>query len=79
MKELLDYRIIYYANRKLNPYSYVNFDFAGNKNIQRSTEGNVFFVASGPVSWETKWQEMVIISTIETEYIAFIQTTQQIL
>ena len=54
MKELLDYKIIYYANRKLNPYNYVNFDFTGNKNIQRSTEGNVFFVASRPVSWETK-------------------------
>ena len=50
MKETLDYGITYHANRKLDFYSYVNSDFASNKNTQRSTEENVFFIAGRPVS-----------------------------
>jgi len=54
MKGTMDYGITYYANRKLDSHSYVNSDFAGDKDTQRSTEGNVLFVAGGPVSLETK-------------------------
>jgi len=33
MKEILDYKIIYYASSKLNPYEYINLDFAEDKDI----------------------------------------------
>lgn len=50
VKEILDYEITYHANRKLDLYGYINSDFSGDKNIQRSIEGNMFFVAGRPVS-----------------------------
>jgi len=33
MKEILDYKIIYYAGSKLNPHKYINLDFAEDKDI----------------------------------------------
>ena len=50
MKGILDYGIIYHANKKLDPHSYINLNFASDKDTQRSTERNMFFVTSEPVS-----------------------------
>jgi len=49
VKGILDYEITYHANRKLDLHSYINSDFPGDKNIQRSIEENVFFVTGRPV------------------------------
>ena len=58
---------------------YVDSDFAGCKNTRRSTEGNIFVVAGGPVSWETKRQDMVALSTVEAKFMAFSRATTQAL
>jgi len=63
----------------LNPVGYVDLDYAGCKDTKRSTEGNIFIVVGGPVSWESKWQEIVALSTVESEYIAFTHATTQAL
>jgi len=55
----------------------VNSDFAGCKDTRRLTEGTIFIVAGGPVSWESKRQDTVTLSTVEAEYMAFLQTTTQ--
>jgi len=34
-------------------------------------EGNIFLVAGGPVSWETKRQDTVVLSIVEAEFMAF--------
>ena len=39
----------------------------------------MFFIAGGLVFWETKQQKIITISTIEAEYMAFTQATQQVL
>ena len=54
-------------------------DFAGCKDTRRSTEGNIFVVAGGPVSWESKRQETVALSTVEAEYMSFSRATSQAL
>ena len=63
----------------MNPIGYVDSDYAGCKDTRRSTEGNVFIVAGGPVSWESKHQETVALSTVESEYMAFTRATAQAL
>jgi len=55
----------------------VDSDFAGCKDTRRSTEGMIFIVAGGPVSWESKRQDTVALSTAEAEYMAFSRTTTQ--
>ncbi|KAF7776615.1 hypothetical protein Agabi119p4_5008 [Agaricus bisporus var. burnettii] len=79
LKGTLDYGITYYKGASLRPYGYVDSDYAGDNDTSRSTEGNVFFVAGGPVSWASKRQDRVSLSTVESEYTAFTRATQQAL
>ncbi|KAJ3552615.1 hypothetical protein NP233_g12840 [Leucocoprinus birnbaumii] len=75
----MDYGITYRRGESVDPYGYVDSDFAGDVESRKSTEGNVFFVAGGPVSWASKRQETVALSTVEAEYMAFTRATQQAL
>ncbi|KAF7762621.1 hypothetical protein Agabi119p4_9214 [Agaricus bisporus var. burnettii] len=77
LKGTLDYGISYHRDGTLQPFGYVNADYAGDTNTRRSTEGHIFFVAGGPVSWASKRQETVALLTVEAEYMALIRATQQ--
>ena len=79
IKGTLNHGIMYRAGTTLNPVGYVDSNFAGCKNTRRSTEGNIFVVAGGPVSWETKRQDTVALSTVEAEFMAFSRATTQAL
>jgi hypothetical protein len=79
LKATLDYGITYCQNGDLQPFGYVDADYAGDIDSSRSTEGHIFFVAGGPVSWASKGQETVALSTIEAEYMAFTRASQQAL
>ena len=71
--------MVYQSRGNLNSVGYVNSDYAGCKNMCQSIKGNIFIVAEGPVSWESKWQEIVTLSTIKAEYVAFTRATTQVL
>jgi len=79
IKGTLDYAIRYCAGATLDLVGYVDSDFTRCKNTRRSTEGNIFMVAGGPVSWETKRQNTVALSTVEAEFMAFSWATTQAL
>jgi len=49
---------------------YVYSDFAGDLYKRRSTSGYVFTLAGGAISWMSKLQNIVALSTTEAEYIA---------
>ena len=49
---------------------YVDVDYAGDLDKRRSTTGYVFTLAGGVISWMSKLQETVALSTTEAEYIA---------
>jgi len=49
---------------------YVDSDFAGDLDKRRSTSGYVFTLAGGAISWMSKLQNIVALSTTEAEYIA---------
>jgi len=54
IKRMIDYGVTYKTTGDLNLIGYVDSDFAGCKDIQHSTERNIFLVAKGPISWESK-------------------------
>ena len=45
-------------------------DWAGDQDDRHSTTGNLFLMAGGPVSWLSKKQAIVALSTSEAEYVA---------
>jgi len=68
VKGTIDYEIIYRGGETLNPISYIDLDYTGYKDTRCLTKGNVFIVAGRLVSWESKHQETVALSTVKSEY-----------
>jgi hypothetical protein len=66
----LHYRL---AGRKGAPpvlTGYSDSDLAGDINDRKSTSGLIFFLAGGPVAWQSVKQKVVALSSYEAEYIA---------
>jgi hypothetical protein len=58
-------------------HAYTDADFAGGALPDgKSTSGYVFFLAGGPISWQSKRQSVVAISTTEAEYIGQANTVK---
>ena len=62
-------------NAAITEYSDANW--AGDLDDRQSTSGNVFMMANGPISWLSKKQATVALSTEESEYIALSQATEE--
>lgn len=56
---------------------YADADWAGDQDTRRSTSGYVFNVGSGAISWSSKRQPTVALSTCEAEYIGQTQATKE--
>ena len=57
---------------------YTDSDWAANPDDQKSITGYVLFLANSPVSWLTRQQKTVALSSTEAEYMAMSNTTRQI-
>ena len=62
--------IMYRRGKEGTLIAYSDSDYAGDVNDRRSTSGYVFVLGSGAVSWSSKKQPVVTLSTIEAEFIA---------
>lgn len=62
---------------KLTLQGYSDADYAGDIASRRSTSGYAFFVGSALVSWRSKKQSIVALSTTEAEYIAAVAAGQE--
>ena len=60
-----------------NLIGYSDADWAGDVDDRHSTSGNVFLLAKGAVSWLSKKQATVALSTTEAEYVALSAATQE--
>jgi hypothetical protein len=56
---------------------YVDASFASDKDTRRSTTGYVFKISGGPVSWQSRMQTSVALSSMESEYMAASAATQE--
>ncbi|KAJ9538612.1 hypothetical protein OSB04_031345 [Centaurea solstitialis] len=62
--------ILYKQEENSGMIAYSDSNFAGDLDDRKSTSGLVFILAGGVVSWSSKKQPVVTLSTTETEYIA---------
>ena len=64
-------RGICYSGDDLNVFAYSDADWAGDLDSRRSTTtGYVVYAAGGPISWQSKLQSTIAVSTMEAEYMA---------
>ena len=77
VKNTMDYGLTYSRDGDLTPLSYVDADYGGCRDTRRSTSGYVFTMAGGAVTWSSKRQATVALSTVEAEYVAMSRCAQQ--
>ena len=58
-------------------FGYTDSDFAGDVDTRRSTTGNVFLLGGACVSWSSRLQVTVAVSTAEAEYMALFSGAQE--
>ena len=66
----IDYGIKYDANQKINLEGYVDSYWASSAIDRKSTSGCCFTMGSGVISWFSRKQSCVALSTAEVEYVA---------
>ena len=67
-----------FGRGKLVLEGYTDADMAGDLDGRKSTSGYLFTFAGGAVSWQSKLQKCVALSTIEAEYIAVTEAGKEI-
>ncbi|CAJ2639359.1 unnamed protein product [Trifolium pratense] len=60
-------KCLYFVKGELKVQGYVDADFAGDVDHRRSTTGYIFTVGTGAVSWISRIQKIVALSTTEAE------------
>jgi hypothetical protein len=58
--------------------AFADSDYAGDEKERRSTSGYIVYMAGGPVSWASRLQGCVSLSTTEAEYVALCEVTKEI-
>ena len=68
--------IVYRKSKDINIYC--DADYAGDLDTRRSTTGYVIKMGNGSVSWSSRLQETVALSTTEAEYMAATDVTKEV-
>jgi len=68
IKHTLQCGIFYEAKSQLQIHGYIDADWAGNVSDRRSISGFMFSFGSGAISWSSKKQPTVALSSMEAEY-----------
>ena len=66
-----------YGGSDLRLQGYTDADWAGDLDERKSTSAFVFVLNGGAISWRSKKQEMIALSTMEAEYIAAAAAVQE--
>ena len=62
---------------KLTLTGYADADWAGDLDDRKSTSGYVFMLGGGPISWKSRKQQSVALSSTEAEYLAMSDATTE--
>jgi ribonuclease HI len=82
VKGTKDHGLIYKKqnlNGKFNVYGYVDSDWASDATTRKSTTGYIFFMNGKPISWNSRKQNSVALSSTEAEYMALSEAVQEAL
>eukprot|EP00775_Hariotina_reticulata_P006589 gene6589-6817_t len=74
-----NHAITYDGNRGIEFCGYSDADYARNVDNRHNTSGGVFTIAGGAVSWLSKLQKCVVVSSSEAEYAAAATMTKEAL
>ncbi|PNX57093.1 putative copia-type protein, partial [Trifolium pratense] len=66
----LEFGILYRKENQTELIAYSDSDYGGDVDDRKSTSGYVFMLGSGAVSWSSRKQPIVTLSTTEAEFIA---------
>ena len=77
LKGTVNYGINYSKKDSQDCICYSDADWAGDINDRRSTSGYLFQISGGAVTWSSKKQLCVALSTAEAEYIALASAAQE--
>lgn len=78
LKGTVDYGINY-VSEKNSIVAYSDSDWGGDTLDRKSNTGYVVCLAGGPISWTSKKQRTVALSTMEAEYMALSEVTKEII
>ena len=78
LKGTLNFAIKYQKSENDSLIGYSDADWAGDLEDRHSTTGNLFLMTGGPISWLSKKQAVVALSTSEAEYVALSSATQEV-
>lgn len=78
LKGTLSYGPIYAAGMECIS-GFADADWGGDVDQRKSTSGFVFTLGGGPISWASRKQESVTLSTTEAEYISVCEATKEYL
>ncbi|GJR89496.1 retrovirus-related pol polyprotein from transposon TNT 1-94 [Tanacetum coccineum] len=70
---------ITFENGKLMLVGFTDLDMAGNKDNMKSTSGYLMTFAGGAVSWQSRLQKYVALSTTEAEYMTATEACKELL
>ena len=72
-------QVLCFCGSIISLQGYVVADMAGDRDNQRSTTGYVFTVGGTTVSWVSKIQSVVALSTTEVEYVAATEASKEMI
>ena len=70
LKGTSSYGIFYKKGGKEELLGFIDSDYAGDKDNSKSTSGYVFLLSSGAMSWMSKKQPIITLSSTEAEFVA---------
>ena len=65
-----NFGLFYKRGEKSDLLGVADSDYAGDQDDRKSTSGYVFILGTGAISWSSRKQEIVTLSTTETEFVA---------
>ena len=78
LKGTMDIKLVYGPSDSSEPFiTYTDADHGGNPDNGRSTGGYLVRIGTGAVSWSSKLQSLVALSTTEAEYVAAVEAGKE--
>ena len=77
LKGTIDYGLAFTPDASGDCVGYSDADWGGDLDDRKSTSGYLFLVSGGAVSWRSKKQTCVALSTAEAEYVALASAAQE--
>ncbi|XP_016704342.1 secreted RxLR effector protein 161-like [Gossypium hirsutum] len=79
LKGTTSFGLLYKKGENLDLFGFIDSDYAGDIEDRKSTSGYVFMLGSTTISWSSKKQPIVTLSTTEAEFVVAISSACQAL